>query len=95
MKNNDLSQLSKIRQQIDLYVTGRLDLNCLIQDLMFLRDSLSTVDKEWEREFTNCVVNLDSAYSYALEKSQGKLDKITQKIVDDTIPVLLSLTIMR
>jgi hypothetical protein len=90
--NHDLRQLSKIRQQIAFYNAGNLSLNSLIQDLMFLRDSLSSVDQEWEREFTNCVVNLESAYSYALEKSAGKLDEIAQKIVDDTIPILLSLT---
>jgi hypothetical protein len=91
MNDYDLRQLTRMRQQIDSYRDGSIGLSILIGDLIFLRDALSEVEKEWEKEFTDRIVDLESAYSYVLEKNAGKLDLITQKIVDDTIPKLLSL----
>jgi hypothetical protein len=91
MNEYDLRQLAKMRQQIDLYRSDGISLNILIADLMFLRDALTKVDQGWERKFTECIVNLESAYSYAIEKDSGKLNEMTQKIVDDTIPTLLNL----
>jgi hypothetical protein len=75
MNDHDFRQLTKMHQQIDSYRSGSIDLNILIADLMFLRDALTTVEKDWER----------------IEKNAGKLNEMTQKIVDDTIPILLSL----
>ncbi|MDO9215022.1 MAG: hypothetical protein Q8Q54_14855 [Methylococcales bacterium] len=92
MNDYDLRQLTKMRQQIDSYRSGGIGLNVLIADLIFLRDALTAVNTEWERGFTNCIVNFESAYSYAIEKNSGKLDEMTRKIVDDTIPMLLDLT---
>lgn len=91
MNDHDLRQLTKMHQQIDSYRSGSINLNVLIADLIFLRDALTSVKPEWERKFTDCIVNFESAYSYALEKNSGKLDEMTQKIVDDTIPTLLNL----
>jgi hypothetical protein len=91
MNDYDLRQLTKMHQQIDLYRSGGIGLNILIADLMFLRDALTTVNQEWERKFTDCIVNLESAYSYALEKNSGNLNEMTQEIVDNTIPTLLNL----
>ncbi len=91
MDEHDLRQLTKMLQQINSYRGGGIGLNVLIADLMFLRDALNSVNPEWERKFTDCIVDLESAYSYALEKNSGTLDELTQKIVDDTIPSLLNL----
>ena len=91
MDDHDLRQLTKMHQQIDSYRSGSIGLSILIADLMFLRDALATVEQEWERKFTDCIVNLESDYSYAIEKNAGKLNEMTEKIVDDTIPILLNL----
>ena len=91
MDDHDLRQLTKMLQQIDSYRSGGINLNVLIADLIFLRDALTTVNQDWERKFTDCIVNFESAYSYAIETNAGKLNEMTQKIVDDTIPTLLNL----
>ncbi|MGZ4954576.1 MAG: hypothetical protein ACXV8Q_05640 [Methylobacter sp.] len=91
MNDHDLRQLTKMCQQIDSYRSGSIGLNVLIADLLFLRDALTTVNVDWERKFNECILNFESAYSYAIEKSSGRLDEMTRKIVDDTIPILLDL----
>lgn len=91
MDDYDLRQFTKMLQQIDSYQSNEIGLNVLIADLTFLRDSLNAVNPEWERKFTDCIVNLESAYSYALVKNSGNLDEIAQKIVNDAIPSLLKL----
>lgn len=91
MDERDLRQLTKMREQISSYQRGAIGLQSLIGDLLFLRDALSEVKQEWEYEFTDRVVDLESAYSYALEKNAGKLEPISQKIVDEALPKLLSL----
>lgn len=91
MDDRDLRQLAKMRQQIDSYQSGDIGLKSLIGDLIFLRDALSEVEQEWEYEFTDRIADLESAYAYALEKNAGKLESISQKIVDAALPRLLSL----
>lgn len=91
MNDHDLRQLVKMRQQIDSYRGGGIGLKALIGDLMFLRDALSEVEEEWEHEFTECIVDLESAYTYALEKNAGDLDPVFQKIVGEAISKLLTL----
>lgn len=52
---------------------------------------MSDVEQKWEYEFTGYVVDLDSAYAYALEKNSGELEPISQKIVSEVLPKLLDL----
>ena len=80
-----------MREQIEAFNRSEIGLKSLVGDLIFLRDSLSDVDRDWEFEFTQRVADLDSAYSYALEKNNGQLESISQKLVDDTIPRILGL----
>jgi hypothetical protein len=77
--------------QIDLFSSGALGLRFLIQDLIFLRDELLNANDDWERQFNDYVLDLESAYSYALEKNSGKLDTMTKKIVDNSLANLLRL----
>jgi len=91
MNEFDLRQLTKMQQQISSYESGNIGLQVLINDLIFLRDALSEVEQEWEFEFTGYIVDLESAYSYALEKNSGKLEAISQKVVGDALPNLLTL----
>ena len=91
MNEFDSRQLKKMREQILSYQKGDIGLQSLIGDLLFLRDALSKVEQEWEYEFTDRIVDLETAYCYALEKNAGKLESISQKIVDQTLPKFLSL----
>ncbi len=91
MDNRDLRQLVKMQQQIDSYQCGDIDLKSLIGDLIFLRDAISEIEKEWEHEFNDKVLDLESAYAYALEKNAGQLESISQRVVDKALPKLISL----
>ena len=91
MDERDLRQLKKMRQQINSYRDGYIGLQPLVGDLIFLRDALSEVEQDWECEFTERIVDLESANAYALEKNAGKLDSVTQKVIDDALPKLLNL----
>lgn len=91
MTDSNLKHLARMREQIEAFKRTEIGLKSLVGDLLFLRDSLSDVDKDWEFEFTQRVADLDSAYSYALEKNNGKLESISQKLVDESIPRILGL----
>ncbi|WP_163834676.1 hypothetical protein [Spartinivicinus ruber] len=88
MSDYNLRQLEKMHLQISAYKDGKIDLRSLIEDLMFLRDALEEVEQKWEHDFTDRIIDLESAYSYALEKNAGNLDSLTQKIVEDALPKL-------
>jgi len=91
MNDHDLRQLTKMYQQVNSYRDGNIGLSVLLGDLIFLRDVLSETSSEWECEFNHNVIDLESAYSYALEKNSGKLDLVTTPIVDGAISKLLEL----
>ena len=91
MNDHDLRQLTKMYQQVNSYRNGSIGLSALIGDLVFLRDVLSETSSEWECEFNRYAIDLESAYSYALEKNSGRLDSVTTPIVDGAISKLLEL----
>lgn len=91
MDSRDLRQLENMRQQITFYRNSSIQLSVLIGDLVFLRDALSRIPEDLEREFNDHVLDLESAYSYALEKNDGNLDSMTKKVVDAALPKLLDI----
>lgn len=82
-----LRQLSKMNQQINLYCSGKIGLGEFIGDLIFLREVILEEDFSWEIEtqFNAHLLNLESVYSYVLEKNDGKLDSMIQPTVEREI----------
>ncbi|MBP1149977.1 MULTISPECIES: hypothetical protein [Methylocaldum] len=85
MNEHDIRQLALMHKQIDSYTKGTIGLSALIGDLIFLRDALSKVESDWEHQFTSCISDLESAWSYALEKNNGVLDSISEKVVNEAL----------
>jgi len=91
MNESDSRHISKMRQQIESFENREIGLKALIGDLLFLRDALSDVDSDWEYQFTQRVADLESAYSYALEKNSDQSEEVSHKVVSEAIPRIFSL----
>ena len=88
MSSHDTRQFEKMSSQISSYIEGQIGLRSLIDDLLFLRDALDEIDVDWETEFNGHILDLESAYVFALEKNDGNLDSITLPIVEKAIEKL-------
>ena len=54
------------KRQISYFEEGKLELYDLIGNLIFLRDALINLSPEWERNFTEKILDLESISSYIL-----------------------------
>ena len=91
MSEKDLRQFGKMQQQINAYKKSKITLKVLIGDLIFLRDALEVAEKEWEYKFTDSVVDLESVYTYLLEKNLNYPDELTVEIVSRALKKLENL----
>ncbi|EAQ96129.1 hypothetical protein KT71_18726 [Congregibacter litoralis KT71] len=84
----DSRQIAKMQRQLKSYLNGSLELGELIEDLIFLRNSLESCSDEWDRKFTDKLTDLESANSYLIDKELERPDEITKAVIDSAIPGL-------
>jgi hypothetical protein len=92
MITSDKHNLEKMREQINLYSQGECSLSSLIDDLHFLRDTLSSnIEDKWEHNFTNYLMDLESVHSYILENRNDTIvdtNEIVEKALDNLIELI-------
>jgi hypothetical protein len=84
----DSRQITKMKSQLSSYLAGSLELGELVDDLVFLRDTLENCSADWDLRFTEKLTDLESVNSYMIEKDINILDATIQPIIDLAIPAI-------
>jgi len=81
----DEHQLKLMKRQIEYFKEGKLELDGLINDLLFLRDALKKIDPNLEKLFTEKILDLESVYSYTLEHKMKNLSRDDEQTINEAI----------
>ena len=78
-------QLVKMRQQVDSFKRGEMELGSLIGDLEFLLNVMESMDMKWKAEIHEEVDTMEQVYAVALAWSSGRLDETDKSLVSQSV----------
>lgn len=88
----DISILELMTLKIIRYFDKTLYISDLIYDLESFLNQLSIVDKQWKKDFRTIWLDVEVAYSLALDQNLEKLTEEGNIIVENSLRVLKKMT---
>lgn len=86
--DHDFAIFTSLKKRINQYLNHNLSIEDLIKDLEILLNQLSDANRVWKKKFRSNWLEIEIAYSLALDEGRSHFDEEEERIVNESLDPL-------